>query len=126
ASSSEKTATVATPISAAVRAIRTAISPRLAMSSFFTGVPQTTVGTHCANRDENAKSLLSPAKREGERLCRQAGLQGVWALRMALRMVSSFRMQAVMASFGGLPADLRRWWKARMAGLQRMAATVTM
>jgi hypothetical protein len=36
------------------------------------------------------------------------GLQGLWSLVMALRIVRSFRMQAVSASFFGLPAAQSR------------------
>ena len=36
------------------------------------------------------------------------GVQELWALVMALRIVRSFRMQAVRASFFGLPAAQSR------------------
>ena len=35
----------------------------------------------------------------------------------ALRMVSSLRMQATMATFLGLPAAIRRLWKTLITGL---------
>ena len=38
----------------------------------------------------------------------QASCHGVWLLRMALRMVRSLRMAAVMASLAGLPRAMRR------------------
>ena len=38
----------------------------------------------------------------------QAGAHGFLSLRIALRIVMSFRMQATMATFAGFPAALRR------------------
>jgi hypothetical protein len=52
--------------------------------------------------------------------------QGVLLLTMALSMVRSLRMQAMMTTLGNLPACWRRWANARMAGLQRMAVMVAM
>ena len=37
------------------------------------------------------------------------GCQGVLALRMAFKMVNSFRIQAVKATLAGLPACRNRW-----------------
>jgi hypothetical protein len=67
-------------------------------------------------------SHSGPLPRESNRVNsgRQAA-QGVLCLSMALRMVSSLRMQAVMASLKGLPAALSRSNMARMTGLQRVA-----
>ena len=60
------------------------------------------------------------APRSGESIClaRQAisRVQGVRSRTMALRMVSSFRMQATRATLGSLPEALSRAWKARMMG----------
>jgi hypothetical protein len=39
----------------------------------------------------------------------QAGCHGVWSRRMALRMIRSLRMQAVMATLAGRPKSIRRW-----------------
>ena len=45
---------------------------------------------------------------------------------MALRMVSSLRTQATMATILGLPAAIRRLWKTLIAGLNRIAGNVAM
>src|SRR3990172_408363 len=47
--------------------------------------------------------------------------QGVLALTMALRIVSSLRMQAVSASFSSLPAEQSRQYSSLIAGLCRLA-----
>ena len=45
-----------------------------------------------------------------------AAFQTAWSRSMALRMVSSLRMQATMATFLGLPAAIKRLWKTLMTG----------
>lgn len=47
----------------------------------------------------------------------QAACHGFWSRRMALRMVSSLRMQATMATILGFPWSSSLWRKARMMGL---------
>src|SRR5262249_45555692 len=45
---------------------------------------------------------------------------------IALRVVSILRITATIATFGFLPAAMRRWWKVRSAGLDRNAARAGM
>ena len=58
-------------------------------------------------RSLNIASTMGP----GVKLEHQStlALQGVLLLRMALRMTSSLRIQAVSATFLGLPRSSRRW-----------------
>src|SRR5690606_6925788 len=63
-----------------------------------------------------------------EQLCQQgiALCQVLFDFTIALSTVSSFRMQAVMATLGCLPAARSRSWNARISGLQRIALIVAM
>ncbi len=54
------------------------------------------------------------------------GFQGPPCLSIAFRMVSSLRMQAVMASFFGLPIAKSRWWKPLVTGLWRLPTNIPM
>ena len=61
---------------------------------------------------EHAVAFKSMLRRRGISNCCDCqvntGFQGACCLTMALRIVSSLRMQAVMATFFGLPASTRR------------------
>src|SRR3954471_16572910 len=52
---------------------------------------------------------------------RQTFCHFLLSLRIALRTVRSFRATAMRATILGFPVARRRWWKARRAGLQRIA-----
>src|SRR5277367_3585961 len=56
----------------------------------------------------------------------QAICHGRWSLRMALRMVRSFRATAMRATILGLPAATRRSKKALRMGLWRLATMAPM
>src|SRR3954468_21440231 len=57
---------------------------------------------------------------------RQAFCHFLLSLRIALRTARSFRATAMRATILGFPAARRRWWKARGAGLQRIAVFAAM
>src|SRR5690606_4954042 len=70
----------------------------------------------------------APSLFQREQLCQQgiALCQVLFDFTIALSTVSSFRMQAVMATLGCLPAARSRSWNARISGLQRIALIVAM
>ena len=57
-------------------------------------------------------------------LVSQACCHGVWSLTMALRMVSSFRMTAVSATFLGFPASSRLRWPRKIGQVAKVYSTV--
>src|SRR5690606_29460643 len=77
---------------------------------------------------EKGGEKSSPSFFQREQLCQQgiALCQVLFDFTIALSTVSSFRMQAVMATLGCLPAARSRSWNARISGLQRIALIVAM
>ena len=47
-----------------------------------------------------------------------AAFHKAWSLSIALRIVSSLRMHATMATFLGLPVAIKRPWKTLITGLR--------
>src|SRR5690606_8283842 len=72
--------------------------------------------------------IFAPSLFQREQLCQQgiALCQVLFDFTIALSTVSSFRMQAVMATLGCLPAARSRSWTARISGLQRIALLVAL